>query len=581
MLRRMWSTDCRWSLAQAKNSSLPPRRGKRAGVSGVQQKDALLAKSCCRFLIFIGFLSFLQSCCFATDYFVRAEGKDEAQGTSTNAAWHSIEHVNQARFAPGDRVLFEGGASFSGNLFLSAADAGTSNAPVVVGSFGSGRATISAGHGTGITVENAGGIVLENLIVAGAGRTNNAGCGIRCDNTLTNGERLNGLCISNVEARDFGVHGISVTGTSAGFEHVRIDHCAMHDNLRGGMEVSGRLPWDTTVYAHADVQVSHCEAYDNTGDPAYFKNHSGSGIVLYQVDGGVMDNCTAWNNGALCPSSGGGVGLWMCASRRVIIQNCESFANKTSGGDGGGFDIDGGCVDCALQYNYSHDNDGPGLMVYTYPYASYSDHGGVVRFNISENDARKGGRRYAGLWVRTDGRELTGVEIYNNTVVIGPWAAQAAFVDGHEVEAHVRNNIFVAHGQPLPLRVEQPSAKVRFENNLYWRTDAPTEIAWGSEVYSNLPTWREHTGQELVNGEMAGMFADPVLRGHPPGTQAFERHGAQTMRGYRPLPNSPALAGGWDLRKRFGLDAGPRDFLGRLLPADRWPLGAIATPALE
>jgi hypothetical protein len=516
----------------------------------------------------------------ATDYFVCQNGHDEAQGTSANAAWRTIERVNRARLQPGDRVRFEGAASFAGNLLLSAEDAGTSNAPVVIGSFGEGRATILAGRQTGITVENAGGVVLENLIVSGAGRTNNMGYGICCENTLTNGQRLDCLCITNVEARDFGIFGILVAGIQAGFEHVLITHCVMHDNLRGGMEVAGRLPWDATVYAHADVQVSHCQAFDNTGDPAYLKNHSGSGIVLYQVDGGVMEYCTAWNNGALCRSSGGGVGLWTCASRRVVIQHCESFGNKTSGGDGGGFDIDGGCVDCALQYNYSHDNDGPGLMVYTYPYASFADRGGVVRFNISENDARKG-RRYAGLWVRTDGKEMTGLEIYNNTVVIGPWTDQAALINARGLEARVRNNIFVATGSALPLRVEQPQERVRFENNLYWREGGPDEISWGTQIYSNLQEWRDRTGQELVRGEPAGLFADPALRGHPPDTRPGERHGLQTLRAFRPLPGSPALAGGWDLRKKFGLDTGDRDFLGLLPPAGPFPLGAIGTPALE
>ena len=232
-----------------------------------------------------------------------------------------------------------------------------------------------------------------------------------------------------MEARGFGIFGILVAGTHAGFEHVLITNCVMRDNLRGGMEVAGRLPWDATVYAHADVLVSHCQAFDNTGDPTYLKNHSGSGMVLYEVDGGVMEYCTAWNNGGLCRSSGGGVGLWTCASRRVVIQHCESFGNRTSGADGGGFDIDGGSLDCVLQYNYSHDNDGPGLMVYTYPYASFADRGSVVRFNISENDSRKS-RDYAGLWVRADGREMTGVEIYNNTVIVGPWTDQAAHIYG-------------------------------------------------------------------------------------------------------------------------------------------------------
>ncbi len=516
----------------------------------------------------------------ARDYFVCQSGNDESTGTSTNAAWRTIDRVNRARFHPGDRVLFEAPGSFAGNLIVSAEDAGTSNAPVVIGSFGEGRATILAGRQTGIVVENAGGVAIENLIVVGAGRTNNAGYGICCDNTLTNGQRLGFLRIANVEARDFGFLGILVAGTHAGFEHVVITNCVMHGNLRGGMEVAGRLPWDSTIYAHADVHISHCQAFDNTGDPTYLKNHSGSGIVLYQVDGGVMEYCAAWNNGALCRSSGGGVGLWTCASRHVVIEHCESFGNKTSGGDGGGFDIDGGSVDCVLQYNYSHDNDGPGLMVYTYPYVSYPDCGGVVRYNISENDSRKG-PRYAGLWVRTDGKEITGLQIYNNTVVIGPWTDQAALINARGIEAHVRNNIFVTTGPARPLRVEQPGDRVRFENNLYWREGGPTEISWGAQTYSSLQEWRDRTGQELLSGKPTGLFADPVLSRNPPEALPGELRGFQAISAVRPLPTSPALAGGLDLRKMFGLDTGARDFLGQLPLAGLYPLGAIGTPALR
>jgi hypothetical protein len=513
----------------------------------------------------------------AADYFVRPKGVDEAKGDSSNAAWRTIERVNRARFQPGDRLLFEAGAAFAGNVLLSAEDAGTSNAPVIVGSFGEGRATILAGQQTGITIENAGGVAIENLIVAGAGRTNNTGYGIRCDNTLTNGQRLACLRIANVEARGFGIFGILIAGTYAGFEHVRITNCVMRDNLRGGMEVAGRLPWDSTVYAHADVLVSHCQAFGNTGDPTYLKNHSGSGMVLYEVDGGVMEYCTAWNNGSLCRSSGGGVGLWTCASRRVVIQYCESFGNRTSGADGGGFDIDGGSLDCVLQYNYSHDNDGPGLMVYTYPYASFADRGSVVRFNISENDSRKS-RDYAGLWLRADGRDMTGVEVYNNTVIIGSWTDQAAHIYGPGVEARMRNNIFIAAGSALPLRVEEPHERVRFENNLYWREAGPTQIAWGTQTYSGLKEWRDRTGQESLGGEPTGLFANPALRYHPPDTAPGERHGLEAGRAFRPLPGSPALAGGLDLRKKFGMDIGPRDFLGTPL-AGNLPLGAIGAPA--
>jgi hypothetical protein len=264
----------------------------------------------------------------------------------------------------------------------------------------------------------------------------------------------------------------------------------------------------------------------------------------------------------------------------VVIEHCESFGNRTSGGDGGGFDIDGGSVDCVLQYNYSHDNDGPGLMVYTYAYASRSDLGAVVRFNISENDARKG-RHYAGLWVRSDGKVITGLEIYNNTVVIGPWTDQAALINGRRVEARVRNNIFIAQAPAVPLRVEQPADGVRFENNLYWREGGPTEIAWGTQTYSSLQEWRAHTGQEVLSGEPTGLFADPVLSRHPPDARPAERPGLQDMRAFRPLPSSPAQAGGLDLRKKFGTDTGARDFLGLLPLAGGFPLGAIGAAQLE
>jgi hypothetical protein len=516
----------------------------------------------------------------ATDYFIRPAGDDAAQGTSTNAAWRTIERVNRARFQPGDRVRFEGGSSFTGNLRLSEADAGSSNAPVVIDSFGPGRATIFAGRQNGITAENAGGLAIENLIVVGAGRASNDNYGICCENTLTNGQRVEFLRIDNVEAREFGMFGIFVTGQHAGFEHVLITNCVVRGNLRGGMEVSGRLPWNSTVYAHADVRVTHCQAFDNTGDPDYLANHSGSGIVLYQVDCGEMDYCAAWNNGALCRASGGGVGLWTCASRRVVVEHCESFCNKTSGGDGGGFDIDGGCEDCVLQYNFSHDNDGPGLMVYTYPYASFTDRGAIVRFNISENDSRKG-NRYAGLWVRADGKNIVGLEIYNNTVVIGPWTQQAALVNAHGVEARLRNNIFIAAGPAVPLRVESPDDRVRFENNLYWRDGGPTEVSWGGQTYSSLKEWRDRTGQEVISGEPTGLFADPILNRKPPGAASVEQRGLEAVRAFVPLPPSPVVAGGLDLRKVFGLDTGTRDFLGLLPDSGRFPIGAIGKPVVE
>ena len=511
------------------------------------------------------------------DCFVRADGNDSAAGTSRKTAWRSIERVNRAALHPGDRVLFQAGQTFTGNLQLTAIHGGTVKNPVIIGSFGHGRATLFAGTGTGVSVENAGGIAIQNLIVLGAGVTNNTGYGIFCDNTLTNATMLDYLSIENVEVSGFGRHGIMVSGAPAGFRQVRVSRCVMHDNLRGGMEIAGRLPWNIPQHVHANVRVTHCRAYDNPGDPNYHRGHSGSGIVLYQVDGGLIDRCQAWNNGAANGSgTGGPVGLWTCASRHVTIQHCESFGNRTTGADGGGFDIDGGCQDCVLQYNYSHDNDGPGLMVYTYPYECRLDSGNVVRFNISANDSRKS-RRYAGLWVRNDGNGMTGVEVYNNTVVVGPWTDQAAAVCGNGVEARFRNNIFLGAGGAVPLRVENPHNKLRFENNLYWRGGSPVHVVWGQETFATLEDWRRATGAEVLEGHPLGFAEDPGLVSiHDAVVHPKQLVGIADLRDFRPLPGSPAKQGGLNLRNRFGDGFAADDFFGRRLSSDGpWPLGAF------
>ena len=69
--------------------------------------------------------------------------------------------------------------------------------------------------------------------------------------------------------------------------------------------------------------------------------------------------------------------------------------------DGDGFDFDGGCTHCLMQYNYSHDNQAAGFLVYTYKDAPHQFANVVVRYNVSENDARRGD--YAALHVVNDG----------------------------------------------------------------------------------------------------------------------------------------------------------------------------------
>jgi hypothetical protein len=504
-------------------------------------------------------------------YHVRYDGNDSFDGKSIERAWKTINQVNQRTFKGGDRVLFAGGQTFPGNIVLRRSAGVEEKKTILLTSYGAGRATIAAGLAAGIVAENSGYVEIENLILQGGGPTENNGDGVLVDNTLTNGVTLEHVGIRNVEVKGFGKQGIRVGGSDRGFKHVRISDCVVHENLKGGMEVAGRLSWTATHYAHADVQVRNCLAFNNSGDPQLHTSHSGSGIVLYQVDGGEVDHCSAWNNGSLCPASGGGpVGIWTCSSRKVVIQHCESFGNKTKGLDGGGFDIDGGSEQCVLQYNYSHDNAGPGLMVYTYPYAPFPDKDNIVRFNITVNDAINSDR-YAGIWVRADGKKMKGVQIYNNTVI--NQGRLAAFVNGDGVEAAFKNNILMSGSKGTPLHAQEVTGGIKFENNLYWTGDKAFRLSWNGKNYSALSDWRKQEGQEMSQGKAVGFFIEPSIPSSRDNRPVDRPSNPELLASYCP-ENELVLTNGGTIPQNSGFLPDPTDILKHNLKAV--PLGAIA-----
>ena len=73
------------------------------------------------------------------------------------------------------------------------------------------------------------------------------------------------------------------------------------------------------------------------------------------------------------------VGIWTYASNRVTIRSSESYGNRTGGhADGGGFDLDGGVTNSVIEYCYSHDNDGPGFLVWNYEGAPHRLAGNIL-----------------------------------------------------------------------------------------------------------------------------------------------------------------------------------------------------------
>lgn len=539
----------------------------------------------------------------AKDYYVSPKGDDLNPGTAS-MMWRSPARVNAANLEPGDRVLFEAGGRFDGNLVLDERIKADPQRPIIIGSYGRGRAVIHAGLGTGILIRNLGGVVIRDLVVVGDDSSKNQGFGVMALNER-GAARLDFIRIENVEASLFHWAGIYVGGVPAllpgfkeppqsrfGFRDVLISHSIVHDNMYCGILVSG--PWNKVPggYANEDIRIRDCLVHDNLGDPSYLKHHSGDGILMDDTDGGLIDHCTAYHNGGSNGSrKGGPVGIWADAANRITIQFCESYANHTAGDtDGGGFDLDGGVSNSLVQYNYSHENDGAGFLVWNYKYAPHPLANNVIRYNVSENDGQK---HFCGA-VETgseNGKTKTfkifscgsvevgsgqespvhNIDVYNNTVITTKSGGQErppVWVGGSSKNSaiHFRNNLLISAGGKPIVEVDKGQTGVLFQGNAYWTQGKPLIILYAGTEYHDLATWRAQTGQETFDGKEVGLFADPHLSRMGKGETLAGARRVSSLSSYRLLPGSPLIDAGMDLRADFGIDVGRRDLWGTPIP---------------
>ncbi|MCC6698531.1 MAG: right-handed parallel beta-helix repeat-containing protein [Candidatus Hydrogenedentes bacterium] len=495
-----------------------------------------------RFFVFTVLLG-VSAMASATDYYVSPSGNDSNPGTSPEQAWKSLTPANAVSLAPGDRLLFEEEQTFSGTLKLDRQDSGTAEKRVVIASYGEGRATIDGGAGTAVLAEECDSIDIQNLIVKGAGRKNgNSGCGVHLLYSR-------GASISGVEAHGFRNSGVLVEGV----RDARIEKVHAHDNGFAGIAVGNEQRWSE------DVRIAHCIAENNPGDPENRDNHSGNGIVVGCVRNCTIEYCEAFNNGWDMPREGNGpVGIWAWNADRVVVQFCVSHDNKSPSWDGGGFDLDGGVTNSILQYNLSYNNVGPGYFMCMYWGAPVWKNN-IIRYNISQNDGSREGQN-AGIRVHwMEG--MSDAEIYNNTVY-NEIGAAVDFKGDQAPRMRFRNNIFVSK----KTLITGGANKARFEGNLYWLLDGkPFEV----DGHTSLEAWSNATGQEMLDGKLVGLWADPKLV-RPGITTHTDPVTLAKLKEYLLESGSPCIGAGLIIE-----DNGARDFWGHPVPsADKPSLGA-------
>ncbi|MBR7827640.1 right-handed parallel beta-helix repeat-containing protein [Actinospica sp. MGRD01-02] len=492
-------------------------------------------------------------------FYLSPDGSDSAAGTSPESAWRTLRQADKHAFKPGERLLLQGGARFTGSLTFHRGEAGDPRDPVIVGSYGSGRATIAAAGGPGVDVYDTAGIDIGSLVLTGGTPADRTVSGIALFSDLVKGPKLQHVSVTDVDVSGFRV-GVSMGGASvgAGFRDVQVTDSVLHGNRDSGLSSFGpHFDAASPQYANENVLVSGVQAFANLGNPLDHLHNTGNGIDLGSVRDAIVERSVAHGNGKYCDAPEGPVGIWVYDSTGVVIQHNVSYDNYSGGyTDGGGFDLDQNVSDSVAQYNYSHDNDGPGFLLYT-----GADNNAfarnTVRFNVSRDDSRKF-PLYASFALV--GR-IIDASVYHNTVLTHGDADAAPVLrlgDGLR-GVTIRDNIFETSGSEMIAASYRFSpAQVLLQGNDYHVGDTGTWlVGWGARSFHSLAAWAGRTGQETAAARLVGWDLDPglVLVAAP----AWD-----PTRTPLPAPRtgSPITGSGLDLQARFAVDIGPMDYFG-------------------
>jgi hypothetical protein len=485
-----------------------------------------------------------------TIYYVSPQGNDSNSGTSPTAPWQSITRVNQESFQPGDKILFQAGATFTGNLAFGPQDVGSASDPITVASYGSGAATINAGGGSGIWVADVPGVTVNNLVLVGSGYASDMGDGIRFSNDAP-AVPLAGISATGVDASGFGEAGVYVEG---GFTGISFTYSGLHDNGNGGLQIDGGGGTSSDIY------VGHVYAYHNAGSS---DGDSGYGIFIISTNNAVVERCEAYDNGWLPGNQGVTGGIEAIGGSRFLLQYNEAYGNQGGPSDGDGIILDS-TFNSIAQFNYSHDNSGAGLFLFAE--TGFPSSNNVMRYNVSENDARAYGSTYGGLFVSGD--NVSNADVYNNTIFVSPSAnstpaaVTVGFNQGQSI--HIYNNIFLTTGGLPVVNYFGGATDLRFLGNDYWSGSTSSfQVQWLGTTYSSLASWRAGTGQErgMYNGQVRnlGLERNPQLVAAGHGGTVGNPDRLNTLTAYQLKATSPVRHAGLDL-SQFGVVWDPYAF---------------------
>ena len=498
-------------------------------------------------------------------YFVSPDGNDNASGLSVKEAWKSIAKVNSVEFKPGDKVLFEGGKTFEGQLMLHGS--GEEGNPCILTGYGFGRPIIDFGEaeGAGILFEDVHHwecygmeVVSYKPYKIGIGRQ---GIVVRISKNGT---------WEHYVIKDNYVH--DVWGQLGGFglyQGYSSSAILVHtQDMADGMALTGNsdpvIINDVLIEGNKIERVDKCgivcrgarhnvvirkNYMDNLGGDGIFVNGPYRGLIEYNEirrscmrsgDPNLTGDDGWWPHVAAC---------WIQNTEETIMQFNEVYdtGRNINNGDGFAYDFDFNCKRCIAQYNYSKNNFGFMLLM-------NNIFENVTRYNISEND-------HSHL-VQMQGNIIGDNNVfYNNVFYIDYSMADIDFFlkgKPEQLGAKFYNNIFYAAGQGRfrTVYTSGDPAVRKFDETI--KPDLPAGSIFLHNCYYG--TWK--TG---LPDDPEALVADPMFVA--PGTGG---NGLGTLNGYMLRPDSPCINTGMYIPNNGG-----RDFFGQTLADGHPDFGAF------
>jgi hypothetical protein len=392
--------------------------------------------------------------CSGTIYYVAASGSDSNSGTSPSTPWQTIAKANAGPsyagngLSAGQCLLFNGGDTFSGCLYMAAginiASSSSSN-PIVLGSYGHGNATIvgaSACQNTGVSNNKWGAVMIDAANAQLSGFVMQ-GLNVRAGSGYGNGvliQSISGAGISNIIVQNNDIGGFNTpNGNPYGSAEVLVQDSPNEPSGGGGGAMT-----NIQILNNALHGLNGANSPDATGitiDGA-ISNSLVSGNSVYDIGGTASDtgagigvindssgpaNLSVSHNvihdiGGNVTSCGGMSGIETANVDTIIISNNEVYNSQpypsySAGCDWDGIDLDGSSVNSIVEYNYTHNNRGAGLLAWMGLNVGPTWGNNIYRYNISENDNTSGqSNSWGSMTFSGEGNAVSGLQVYNNTI---------------------------------------------------------------------------------------------------------------------------------------------------------------------